>query len=176
MGPAAVLKVEIEREALTSRFWRDRRPHPPGQARGCNPHGLGALCHRGCGAQGAPSPLSATEAYKKALLSAKSLPVDQGRRVYPGTVRVHWHCGCDRSCVKVAHHGGRFHRQSEAEIGMTQISEVPWLVPTSSGQLPAEHQNYTDFASVVSSARNKATPPAFLHPETRSRKGDGPRA
>jgi len=108
--------------------------------------------------KGAPKPdISTTEAYKKALLSAKSITyVDQGASgIYLKELFARIGIAdAIRSKVKVAPTmAADFIARGEAEIGMTQISEIiPVAGADFVGPLPAEYQNYTDFASAVSSA------------------------
>ncbi len=161
-GPAAVLKVEIEKgevfdvSILTAGGIDDliRQGKLDGATRT-------ALVRSAIGVavgKGAPKPdISTTEAYKKALLSAKSITyVDQGASgIYLKELLARIGIAdAIRSKVKVAPTmAADFIARGEAEIGMTQISEIiPVAGADFVGPLPAEYQNYTDFASAVSSA------------------------
>jgi molybdate transport system substrate-binding protein len=119
--------------------------------------------------KGAPKPdISTTDTYKKALLSAKSITyVDQGASgIYLKELFARIGIAdAIKSKVKLAPTmAADFIARGEAEIGMTQISEIlPVAGADLVGPLPAEYQNYTDFASAVSSvAKQGEAARAFL--------------
>jgi molybdate transport system substrate-binding protein len=112
--------------------------------------------------KGAPKPdISTTEAYKKALLSAQTITyVDQGASgIYLKELFVRIGIAdAIKSKVRLAPTmAAEFIAKGEAEIGMTQISEIlPIAGADLVGPMPAEYQNYTDFASAVSGTAKQA--------------------
>jgi len=165
-GTAAGLKVEIEKGGvfdlaiLTSGGIDDliRQGKLAGATRAALVRSAIGVAVR----KGAPKPdISTTDAYKKALLSAQSITyVDQGASgIYLKELFVRIGIAdAIKSKVRLAPTmAAEFIAKGEAEIGMTQISEIlPVAGADLVGPLPAEYQNYTDFASSVGSAAKQA--------------------
>lgn len=108
--------------------------------------------------KGAPKPdVSTTEAFKRALLNAKSIAYsEQGLTgIYIKGLFQRMGLTDDlKSKTKFAR-GGEAVAAGEAELGLTQVSEiVPVPGAELAGPLPAEIQNYTNF-SVAGSATAK---------------------
>src|SRR5262245_44123850 len=108
--------------------------------------------------KGAPKPdISTTEAFKRALLNAKSIGyVEQGQTgIYLKDLFVRLGIADEiKSKIKLAPTAAaEFVARGEAEIGMTQISEIlPVAGAELVGPLPPDIQLYTNFASAVGAA------------------------
>src|SRR5262249_35048202 len=115
--------------------------------------------------KGAPKPdISTTDAFKRALLNAKSITfVEQGASgVFLKTLFVRLGIADDlKPKIKLAPTAAaQVVANGEAEIGMTQISEIlPVAGADLVGPLPPELQVYINFPAAVS-ANAKATEPA----------------
>jgi molybdate transport system substrate-binding protein len=123
--------------------------------------------------QGAPLPdISTVDAFKKALLSAKSVayidPKAGGSSgIYVGKLLEQLGIADAVNAKAVLVHGGAVATQvadGEAEIGVHQISEIlPVKGAVLVGPLPAEIQSFTTYAAGVSStASNAATASEFV--------------
>jgi molybdate transport system substrate-binding protein len=105
--------------------------------------------------KGAPKPdISTTDAFKRALLDAKSITyVEQGQSgIYLKDLFVRLGIAdAIRPKLKIAPTAAAdFVARGEAEIGMTQISEIlPFAGAELVGPLPAEIQNHINFAVAV---------------------------
>ncbi len=112
--------------------------------------------------KGAPKPdISTTEAFKSAMLNAKSIAyVEQGASgIYLKDMFVRIGIAdAIKNKVRLAPTAAaEFVARGEAEIGMTQVSEIlPVAGADLVGPLPAEIQNYTNFASAVGTAAKQA--------------------
>jgi molybdate transport system substrate-binding protein len=108
--------------------------------------------------KGAPKPdISTTEAFKRALLNAKSIGyVEQGQTgIYLKDLFVRLGIADEiKSKIKLAPTAAaEFVARGEAEIGMTQISEIlPFAGAELVGPLPPDIQLYTNFAGAVGAA------------------------
>jgi molybdate transport system substrate-binding protein len=119
--------------------------------------GIGVAIHKG-----APKPdISTTEAFKRALLSAKSLGFTAAGAsgLYLKTLFEKLGIADDlKPKIKLLQGGaGEAAASGEVEIGLTQISEIlPYANAELVGPLPADIQTYTYFSAAVSAASKEA--------------------
>jgi len=114
--------------------------------------------------RGAPKPdISTTAAFKRTLLDAKSICyVEQGATgIYLKglfeRLGIAEQLKGKTKLLPPSNPAAHAVANGEAEIGMTQISEIlPVAGADLVGPMPAEYQNYTDFASAVGSAAKQA--------------------
>ena len=118
--------------------------------------------------KGAPKPdISTTEAFKRAMLNAKSITfVEQGATgIYLKTLFVRLGIADElKPKIKLAATAAaEYVARGEAEIGMTQISEIlPIAGAELVGPLPPEIQAYTNFPAAVSANTKVAEPASAL--------------
>ena len=164
-APAAVLRTNIDQGApfdvailtmpLTNALADEGKV---GSARTTIAHsGIGVAIHKG-----APKPdISTTEAFKQALLNAKSLGFTAAGAsgVYLKTLFEKLGIADDlKPKIKLLQGGaGEAAANGEVEIGLTQISEIlPYANAELVGPLPADIQTYTYFSGAVSAASKEA--------------------
>jgi len=165
-GPAANLKTQIEKgeafdatilttagiDDLVKQGKLDGATRTP-LARS----GIGVAVRKGA----ARPDISTTEAFKRALLSANSVTyVEQGASgIYLKDLFVRLGIAdALKPKLKLAPTAAaEFVARGEAEIGMTQISEIlPVAGADLVGPLPADIQNYTDFATAAGTSAKQA--------------------
>lgn len=166
-APAAVLKAQIERGAafdvavLTVAATDDlaKQGKIVAATRTAVAHaGIGVAVHKG-----APKPdISTTEAFKRALLNAKSIGfTEQGASgAYLRTLFVKLGIAKElEPKIKLLQGGaGEAVANGEVEIGLTQISEIlPYANAELVGPLPADIQSYTRFSAGVAAASKDAS-------------------
>ena len=119
--------------------------------------GIGVAIHRG-----APKPdISTTEAFKRALLNAKSIGFTAGGASGAYLKTLFEKLGIAEELkpkLKLLQGAaGEAAANGEIEIGMTQISEIlPYANAELAGPLPPELQSYTYFSAAVSTASKEA--------------------
>ena len=165
IGPAAVLKKQIDQgavfdvailttplnDSLADGGKIDKTRIPIARA------GIGLAIHRG-----APKPdISTTEAFKRALLNAKSVGLSAAGAsgVYLKTLFEKLGIADElKPKLKLLQGAaGEAAANGEVEIGLTQISEIlPYANAELVGPLPSDIQSYTYFSAAVSATSKEA--------------------
>jgi molybdate transport system substrate-binding protein len=164
-APAAILKVKIDQGAVfdVAILTAPITEGLAGEGKIDATHT--AIAHSGIGVaihRGAPKPdISTTEAFKRALLNAKSVGFTAGGASGAYLKTLFEKLGiADELKPKLKPlqgAAGEAAANGEVEIGMTQISEIlPYANAELVGPLPPDIQSYTYFSAAVSTASKEA--------------------